>query len=121
MTKNDLRTLRAELQELSQLREQLSELEARLYSPQTEDDERLSAQVESHLLLRERYMSELQRLEAKQLECEKAIAPLSVQERLLIRCRYLQRLSWREVGEHLGLSRTRVHQIHSAALIALQK
>jgi RNA polymerase sigma factor FliA len=62
------------------------------------------------------------RLSAAELreEIAEAIAQLPERERVVIGLRYLQELSLAEIGAILGLSESRISQIHSAALLQMR-
>ena len=65
----------------------------------------------------ERINREIDALVELKAEMEDAIEKLSnVDERLLLRYRYLDNQSWEEIGVLLNASVRTVHRIHSAAL-----
>jgi len=132
MTKEDIKAIlksyNAVKAEREQLAARLEEIEARLYAPKgTNLDgmprsssgvgspiERAVAQHQDLLAL---YTSQLAQLDATQLRVETLIAALAdPQERALMRCRYLDGLTWEEVCVAVGYSWRQTHNIHARAL-----
>lgn len=131
MTKEALRNYRQLKSEISQLEQALQELEASMASPRSTrmdampracpngagPTERL---VFKHIELTELYTEKLAGLRAEQLRIEKAIEQLEPVERLLIRHRYLEGLTWEEVAVRMGYSWRQVHRLHGRALESLK-
>jgi DNA-directed RNA polymerase specialized sigma24 family protein len=72
--------------------------------------------VTHHLALQERYRFQLVKLAAAQSLIEDLIESLEPGERKLMRCRYIDGLTWEEVCVTIGYSWRQAHNIHSKAL-----
>ena len=75
--------------------------------------------VSQHIALEERYRAQLERLAAAQTEIEDMIEALDPMARTLMRRRYIDGLTWEEVGVAIGYSGRQAHNIHDKALNAL--
>lgn len=131
MTKEFLRAFRAKVRESRQLREQLLEMETRIYSPKgqkltstprnpgsgghTMDD---LAMV--HIELMDRYRQKLVEVEQEQIAIERAMEILEPVERMVIRYRYLDLMGWEEVADRVHYGWTQTHKIHGKALRKLE-
>lgn len=132
MTKERLRAYRSSALEHKQLREQLEALEARIYTPKAQ---RLSAMPRGpagdghamddlailHIKLQDLYREQLVGLEREQLEIETALRILEPAQRMVIRYRYLDLLSWENVAERMHYGWSQTHRIHAAALQRLEE
>ena len=127
MTKEELRGYRNLKREADQLEQYIARIKAEIYAPRTTHldaipgaspngtgpTERLALK---HVELLERYREKLVELRTAQLRIEKAIEPLSPDERMLMRYRYIDGLTWEEVAVKMGYSWRQVHRIHAKAL-----
>lgn len=130
MNRERLRAFRSMAREADQLRYQLSDLEARMYSPKVRrlssmpkgsgDGHSMEDAALSHLQLQDRYRTQLARIEREQLAIEDAIVDLSAEQRMVIRYRYIDMLSWEQVCYQLNYGWAQTHRIHAAALVALE-
>lgn len=111
MTKEQLRKYRPMKKEQRQIEQRLRNLERR-----PEGDQ------ETLRPLRECYAKKLEELVAAQLEIEKAIETLDdPTERMLVRLRYIDGLSWYRIMTTINYSEQQTHRIHARALIKLKK
>lgn len=130
MNKDTLRDFRQRNREARQLHEQLDQMEARIYAPKgqqlsktprgggggrTMDDLAIA-----HLQLQDRYRAALAAIERQQLDIETALQVLEPAERMVIRYRYLDLLSWENVCDKMHYSWRQVHRLHAAALRSLE-
>lgn len=67
------------------------------------------------------YQQKLADLIEEQLRVEKAIESLEPVERMLMRCRYIEGLTWEEVAVAISYSWMQMHRIHSRALDKLSE
>ena len=72
--------------------------------------------VSHHIILQERYKNQLRRLAAAQAEIENLIESLEPGERRLMRCRYIDGMTWEEVCVRIGYSWRQTHRIHGKML-----
>ena len=77
--------------------------------------------VAQHLALQERYRFQLVKLAAAQALIEDMIESLEPGERKLMRCRYIDGLTWEEVCVAIGYSWRQTHNIHGRILDKLLK
>lgn len=130
MNKETLRDFRQRNREARQLRDQLYEMETRIYSPKGQQLSKtprnpsggrtMDDLVSAHLRLQDRYRAALADVEREQLEIETAMQNLLPAERMVIRYRYLDAMSWEEVCEKMHYGWTQTHRLHAAALRALE-
>ena len=132
MTKEELRAYRQKKLEADQIEEMIKRLEMEMYSPRTakldkipgashdagSPTERLALR---HIELVDRYREKLAELRAGQLRIEEAIETLDGTERMLMRCRYLNGMTWEEVAVAINYSWMQMHRIHARALEKLQE
>ena len=132
MTKTRLKHYRNNKKEIEQLRARLEELETALYYPKiphltdmprggkpegnTQEDLAIY-----HIELQAKYNAKLAGLAAEQLAIENAIEGLPQTERMLMRYRYLDGLSWEEVCVQMNYSWTQTHEYHGRALQKLKE
>ena len=131
MTKDRLRKYMSIKQEAEQIRQQLAEVEAVLYSPKIPRIDRTpSAPVDGnpqenlmlyHIELQELYQAKLADLTAELLAIEKAIAWLDPTPRMLLRYRYIEGLSWEQVCVKINYAWSQTHHIHANALKQLDR
>lgn len=130
MTKEQLRDFRALSLEAKQIRCQLREMEARMYSiggqqfsstprsgsghARTMDD-----LVAAHVRLQKIYQQKLVEVEKAQAEIEAALVVLTPKERLVIRSRYFEGRSWEEVCRVVSYELAQTHRLHGSALLKL--
>lgn len=131
MNRERLRAFRANAREGWQIRGQLEELEARMYTPRAQrfsstprgssgDGHTMDDLVALHIKLTDAYRQKLTDLAREQLEIENAIAALEPVQRMVIRYRYLDALSWEDVCARVHYGWAQTHRIHAAALLALE-
>lgn len=72
--------------------------------------------VSHHIALQERYRFQLVKLAAAQNLIEDMIESLEPGERKLMRCRYIDGLTWEEVCVAIGYSWRQTHNIHAKIL-----
>lgn len=130
MNRERLRAFRSRSRELEQLRDQIRAIESRMYSAKgaqysampkgTSDGHSMDGAAIFHLQLQDRYRAQIALLEREQLAIETAIAPLPVEERMVIRFRYMDRLSWEMVSQKMTYSWSQTHRIHASALRHLE-
>lgn len=71
--------------------------------------------------LREKYAALLKELVRRQEAIEAAIACLDGTERLLMRARYIDGMTWEHVAEYIAYSRPQAYVIHRRALRKLER
>lgn len=130
MNRERLRAFRSMAREAEQIRYQLADIEARMYSPKVQrlsalpksagDGHSMEDAAISHLQLQDRYRTQLNRIEREQLAIEEAIEDLSTEQRMVIRYRYLDLLPWEQVCRAMRYEWAQTHRIHAAALKALE-
>jgi len=129
MTKERLKAYAAIKAEREQIRGLLGEVESRLYSAKVQQltgmpsaaspgggsaQERLA---DSTMQLRDRYRAKLAELDAEQLVIEDAIEGLrSARMRQLMRCKYIEGMTWEEVCVAISYGWTQTHRLHAKAL-----
>lgn len=128
MTKEELRAYRQKKLEADQIEQMIARLESEMYSPTSVKldtmpraastrgsgpTERLALR---HIELVDRYRDKLEELRADQLRIEKAIEILEPTERMLIRYRYIEGLTWEVVAVRMNYSWRQMHRIHGKAL-----
>jgi DNA-directed RNA polymerase specialized sigma24 family protein len=72
--------------------------------------------VAQHMALQDRYKMQLVKLAAAQALIENLIDSLEPGERRLMRCRYIDGMTWEEVCVAIGYSWRQTHNIHSRIL-----
>jgi DNA-directed RNA polymerase specialized sigma subunit len=130
MTKDELkkqlhsyRDLRAEYIQISQ---ELEKVEAFMTAPRPANldgmprspgaGDPILGVVTHHLALQDRYKRQLVKLAAAQALIEDIIESLEPGERKLMRCRYIDGLTWEEVCVAVGYSWRQTHNIHARIL-----
>lgn len=135
MERSDLKNYRALVQEVRQLREQLTALETSLYSPKSQrlshtpaasgHVQDLSGAVARHLELEAHYQERLAARESWQLVIEHAIESLQDPgERMVMRYRYIEGRGWSFIMAALaplGYSERQVYRMHGYALLKLKE
>ena len=136
MEKTELKSYRALVAEVQQLKEQLAILESSLYSPRGQrftsmprvpsgDRSTMDGVVDRHIRLVELYEADLAEKEAKQLAIEQAIQSLGdTPERVLLRELYIFGRRWPAVlikMQKLGYSERTVYRLHGYALLKLKE
>lgn len=129
MTKERLRRYRTITRERAQLRARLTEIETPLYSPKVQQFNGMphvpsptgsgsqQEQIADRTMeLREWYRSKIHELVKEELAIEKAIEKLDPTSRMLMRHRYINGLSWEDICKVMHYSKSRIHEIHGAAL-----
>lgn len=79
----------------------------------------LLAVVAQHITLQEKYKLQLVKLAAAQALIEDMIESLEPMERRLMRCRYIDGMTWEEVCVAIGYSWRQTHNIHARILDTL--
>ncbi len=130
MTKDELkkhlhsyRDLKAEYDQITQ---ELEKVEAIMAGPRTANldgmprspgaGDPILGVVSQHIALQERYKLQLVKLAASQALIEDIIESLEPGERKLMRCRYIDGLTWEEVCVSIGYSWRQTHNIHGRIL-----
>ena len=131
MTKAELRTYRWIKAEVHQLAAQIAVLRARATSagtmnlsgmPPTGGGQDPVADVVAKIdELQRKYETLLAELLRRQKAIEDAIASLDGTERLLMRARYLDGMTWERVAEYISYSRPQTYVIHRRALRQLER
>ena len=135
MEKTDFRGYRALVLEVRQLREQLTALEASMYSPRTSRPSLTPKAhggshgpedaIARHIKLAEWYHTNLAEKEARQLAIEQAIESLEdPAERLVMRYRYIEGQRWAYIITRLaelGYSDRQTYRLHGFALLKLKE
>lgn len=134
MTKERLRRYREIKKEARQIRDQLEEIESRLYSPRGQlltgmpsapspgGGTITEVLIDRHAQLVQLYREQLARLEEEQLAVETAIESLEdPTARRLMRYRYIDGLKWEEVAVRIKYEWSRTHDLHSMALKQLKE
>lgn len=115
--------------EVEQLKQRLAELESTMYAPKVPGgdgaprgsgiSDPTGRAVEQKEVIYEQYTKKRTALTAMLMEIEKSMEVLTPTERMLIRYRYMDGLTWESACVTMGYSWTQTHRIHSAALIKL--
>lgn len=130
MTKQELKHLlhsyRDLLAEYEQIKDELAKVEAFMEAPRTSNldgmprspggGDPILGVVSHHIALQERYRAQLHRLAAAQAAIENMIEGLEPGERRLMRCRYIDGMTWEEVCVRIGYSWRQTHNIHAKIL-----
>lgn len=124
--KHKLHSYRDLLAEYDQIKMELEKVEAFMEAPRTSNldgmprspggGDPILGVVAHHIALQERYRNQLHRLAAAQAEIENLIDGLEPSERRLMRCRYIDGMTWEEVCVRIGYSWRQTHNIHSRIL-----
>lgn len=134
MTKEQLKRYTAIKTECKQLKALLEEIEGRLYDPKAQQltgmphapsstgggsaQERMADRT---MELRAYYTEKIAELEAEQLRIENAINSLDPMARMLLRCKYIDGMTWEAVCCAIGYSWRQTHRLHSEALQQLKE
>jgi DNA-directed RNA polymerase specialized sigma subunit len=136
LEKSDLKSYRALMREVQQIRDQLRVLETSLYSPKGQrfsstpraasgPKKTMDDAVAGHIKLEALYRSQLAEKENRQYCIEWAITTnLDTPERLVMRFRYIEGRGWPAVVremEKLGYSERTVYRLHGSALLKLKE
>lgn len=133
MTKERLRRYQAIKREIEQIQDKIADVEAALYSPKipkmsgmptapsTQPGSALETLAIHHIELQGIYQTRLAELLDEQLAVEQAIEALEPTERMLMRYRYLDGLTWEEVCVQINYCWVQTHRIHARALEKLRK
>ena len=130
MTKQELKHLlhsyRDLLAEYSQIKDELAKVEAFMEAPRTSNldgmprspggGDPILGVVSHHIALQESYKLQLVKLAAAQAAIENMIEGLEPGERRLMRCRYIDGMTWEEVCVRIGYSWRQTHNIHAKIL-----
>ena len=131
MDRDRLRAYRAILQEIKQLEEIKRDVETRGLAPKvpqltglpgapSADHDKIGALVARTADLTAHYAERIAALHEEQIAIEEAVDRLRGYERIVIRYRYLQGKSWREIMTLVPYCYTRLQQIHRHALERLE-
>ena len=132
MTKERLRNYQDLKREYEQLRQQLEEIEAKLYYPKIHQLTDIPGAGQKHgnpqevltiryIELQECYRAKMEELAAKQLAVESAFEGLDPDKRMLMRYRYIDGLKWDEVCARMNYGWTQIHYHHGEALKRLKE
>lgn len=128
MTKKQLQRYQSLKREQAQISQMLHEIELEMQAPRTSRIDALphgspsggGGPTESlalkHIELREKYRVKELECIAERVRIENAIEALDPVERMLMRYKYIDDLTWEEVAVKMGYSWRHVHRIHAAAL-----
>ena len=130
MTKQELKhrlhSYRDLLAEYNQIKDELAKVEAFMEAPRGSNldgmprnpggGDAILSVVSHHITLQERYRAQLYKLAAAQAEIENMIEGLEPSERRLMRCRYIDGMTWEEVCVKIGYSWRQTHNIHARIL-----
>ena len=133
MTKIELKKLlhsyRDLLAEYKQIEMELEKVEAVMTTPKGSNmdgmprssgkGDPLLGIVTHHITLQEKYKMQLVKLAAAQALIEDMIEGLEPMERRLMRCRYIDGMTWEEVCVAIGYSWRQTHNIHARILDTL--
>ena len=124
--KHKLHSYRDLLAEYEQIKNELAKVEAFMEAPRTSNldgmprspggGDPILGVVSHHIALQELYKTQLHRLAAAQAEIEKLIEGLEPGERRLMRCRYIDGMTWEEVCVRINYSWRQTHKIHARIL-----
>jgi RinA family phage transcriptional activator len=124
--KHQLHSYRDLLAEYSQIKDELDKVEAFMESPRGSNLDGMPRSpgggdpilnvVSHHIALQQRYKMQLVKLAAAQAAIENMIDGLEPGERRLMRCRYIDGMTWEEVCVAIGYSWRQTHNIHSRIL-----
>ena len=131
MDKATLYKYRALEDELDQLGELIARIEARIKEPKIQKlshapagggaaADAISANIARLDVLRVMYNEKWGTIIAKKIEIEKAIDNLEPDDRLLMRYRYIEGLSWEDVADKLGYCKRHVTRRHGEILVKMQ-
>lgn len=131
MTRERLRAFRSARYELRQLKDQLAEMEARMYAPKGQqfsstphgpggNGRTMEDLAAAHIRLGDLYSEKLLAIELEQYAIETAIEPLDPQERQVVRARYLEGRSWEQICRVVHYEWAQTHRIHASALRKLE-
>jgi RNA polymerase sigma factor (sigma-70 family) len=128
--KHKLHSYRDLLAEYDQIKDELAKVEAFMEAPRGSNldgmprggssGDPIVNVVAHHIALQERYRTQLHRLAAAQAEIENLIDGLEPGERRLMRCRYIDGMTWEEVCVAMNYSWRQIHRIHAKALEMLK-
>lgn len=124
--KKKLHSYRDLLAEYEQIKDELAKVEAFMTAPKGSNldgmprspggGDAILGVVSHHITLQEKYKAQLHRLAAAQAEIETMIEGLEPGERRLMRCRYIDGMTWEEVCVRIGYSWRQTHNIHARIL-----
>lgn len=131
MTKERLRNYQRIKDELVQIHRQVEEIEAALLHPKVQKLTGMPSapshgnatenMIAKHLELLEWYKYKEAELASEQLAIEQAIEDLEQRERMLLRYRYIDGLTWEQVCIAMGYEWAQTHRIHGKALEQLRE
>lgn len=112
--------------ERDQIREELEQVRSDAASPKTPNldgmprsggfGDAMTGKVSSILKVCQRYEKKLDELHQAMLDIEDTIASLEITERVLLRHRYLEGLTWEKISVAMNYSWRQTHNIHARAL-----
>ncbi len=124
--KKKLHSYRDLLAEYEQIKLELEKVEAFMTAPRGSNldgmprnpggGDAILGVVSHHITLQTKYKAQLVKLAAAQDEIENLIDGLEPGERRLMRCRYIDGMTWEEVCVRIGYSWRQTHNIHSRIL-----
>lgn len=132
MTKTELKQYTRILEEIAQLEEEIETVMARAKFPSAKEitdmplaphsnDDKIGEAIARADELEDLLLDKKIELMETQIKIEKAIAKLSVEERILCRYRYINGMKWEEICLEMSSSWNRTHGIHRRALEKLSQ
>lgn len=129
-TKLWLRSYRQKKLEAEQIAQTIERLEAEMYHPKTTRFDKIPGSTHGagspterlaikHIALVERYEVKRMELLEEQARIEETIEKLGETERMLMRYRYIEGMTWEEVAVAINYSWMQMHRIHARALAKL--
>ena len=112
-----LRDYRDQAAELAQLRELIGGLQDSKGDPRP--GHYIAPGYDRRERLEARYHAKAEELAAELLSVEELLEGLPPRERVVLRCYYVQGLTWEQACEAVHYSWRQIHRIHSGALIRL--
>mgnify|MGYP003412932432 CR=1 FL=1 len=120
---NSYRNLKAECEQIAGL---LAEIESRMGSPKSTGSDGLPkcsgsgdpmlGIVSEHIGLQDKYKALQDKLTVAQLQIEELIDHLDPLKRRLIRCHYIEGMTWEQVCIRINYGWAQTHRLHSHAL-----
>lgn len=132
MTKYELRNYRDLREELDYLHEQITELRLSMTAPKNQVitgmpsgssavSDKIGEVVAKAERLEKRYIKKYYDLLSRLEQIENEIDKLEPKERLIIRYKYIQGMTWEDVAEKMSWSVSKVHKAHKKILQKISK
>lgn len=127
MTKRDLQQYRALCDEANTIKAEIERLQTSVQSPKLTgmphgggDPDRVGALVAKKIDLENRLMDRAEQLYELRHKIEDAMERLVPDQRLLIRYRYIEGLTWESICVRMHYQWAQIHRIHAKALRTLE-